>query len=77
MLAGSLLASWPLLGMNSNNLWFSAGWKLKFLKLNPFLNRGEPNPTLVLHYVCIFLKVSSNLVELGCLKLAQHTVGLH
>ena len=44
----------------------SAGWKLKFLKLNPILNCGKPNPMLVLHYVSIFLKVFSDMVELDC-----------
>jgi hypothetical protein len=56
--------------MNSVNYWFWGSRKFKSLELNPIVNRGKPNPKLVLHDICFFLKVLSDLVELDI------TVGL-
>jgi hypothetical protein len=64
------LASWPLHMMNSVDYWFWGGRKYKLLELNPIVNCGNPNPKLVLHDICFFLKVLYDLVELDI------TVGL-
>jgi hypothetical protein len=65
-----LLVSWPLHMMNSVNYWSWGGKKFKLLELNPIVNRGKPNPKLVLHDIYFFLEVLSDLVELDI------TVGL-